>query len=131
MVNETIESLRAQLAEARAEVEAWRGRFKALVGEDRPDMAGNALLHLRAGVARLTRALRGSEDERREQERHAENNAHHFVQAEARLAEVAEALENLLDGDSALRPAEWAALRQQAVKALGSRDATAKEKPKA
>lgn len=35
------------------EVDGWKSRFKAIVDEDRPDMAGNAVLHLKAEVERL------------------------------------------------------------------------------
>jgi hypothetical protein len=32
------------------EVEAWRERFRALVGEDQPDAAGNAVIHIQRDV---------------------------------------------------------------------------------
>ncbi len=124
MVNEMIESLRAQLEKARAEVEAWRGRFKALVGEDRPDMAGNVVIRLQSEVALGLRrtehalAIVGDQLDWEKQTRE---------QAEARLAKVIEAAAEVI-ADSEDGPINAGLNSVQALRAALS---AAKEKPKA
>lgn len=53
--------LAAQESETlRAEVESWKDRFRAIVSQDSPDSAGNAVLTLRAEVERLKAELSDS-----------------------------------------------------------------------
>ncbi len=50
-----LERVQGENVALKAEVEAWRGRFKALIDEDRPDMAGNVVIRLQSEVERLKR----------------------------------------------------------------------------
>jgi hypothetical protein len=52
-----IDALRADRDRLAAENEHWRSRFRAIVGEDRPDSAGNRVLTLQAENERLNDAL--------------------------------------------------------------------------
>lgn len=77
--------------EAQEEVEAWKLRFKAIVDEDRPDMAGNAVLHLQAEVERLRADLAQVQAEASVRGDRVVEYRERCQQAEARLREVVEA----------------------------------------
>ncbi len=53
-------ALRTSLTKAEGEVTAWKDRFRAIVGDDSPDGAGNRVITLQSDL----RTLRGGEDQR-------------------------------------------------------------------
>ncbi len=126
-----ITELEAQLAEARVEVEAWRGRFKAIVDEDQPDMAGNAVIRLRAEVERLRAEATANEAA------HFEAGCANRLERErleAKPKAVVEALEQIAEGAGPFSrdPLEHASNCIEAMKATAlAALAAARENPKA
>jgi hypothetical protein len=117
--------LKATIRERDTELAMWRERFRALVGEDSPDAAGNAVIHLQSEAKRLEElcAVLADKFDRAEQRCAA---LHRTDRPQLRDELAAAALTGMLAGDDYIAPARAAELSYEFADAMLARRAVVK-----